>query len=102
MSPRRFRHAAPFTDTRRALEIAERIRRDLPAEVRVGADVRPLTVSIGIADRRGLVIEPAELIESADRALYAAKEAGRDRVEVAPWRNLTQPLFKHADQQPAA
>jgi two-component system, cell cycle response regulator len=93
---------APFTDTRRALEIAERIRRDLPADVRAGADARPLTVSIGIADRRGLVIEPAELIESADRALYAAKEAGRDRIEVAPWRALTQPLFKPADQQPAA
>ncbi|HTM19294.1 MAG TPA: GGDEF domain-containing protein [Kofleriaceae bacterium] len=92
---------APFTDVRRALEIAERIRRDLPAEVNIGPDACPLTVSIGIADRRGLVIDAAELVESADKALYAAKDGGRDRIELSPSRVLTQRLY-NIDHQPAA
>ncbi len=45
----------------------------------------PVTASIGLATR-----EPGEnldvLSERADRAMYAAKQAGRNRVEVAPTR----------------
>jgi diguanylate cyclase (GGDEF)-like protein len=41
------------------------------------------TVSIGVAHCDGAVLEISELLAQADRALYFAKERGRNRVEVA-------------------
>lgn len=43
----------------------------------------PLTVSIGVAVARASDIGIDELMRSADRALYAAKAQGRNRVELA-------------------
>jgi len=66
-----------------ALEVGERVR----AAVR-GLDLRDLgvakvSVSVGVAVA-GLPDQPiADLIKSADRALYRAKRAGRDRVVAA-------------------
>lgn len=39
-----------------------------------------VTISIGVADRKGLEMKPAEAIKAADLALYRAKEGGRNRV----------------------
>jgi diguanylate cyclase (GGDEF)-like protein len=66
-----------------AVEVGERIR----AAVR-GLDVRRLgvravSVSIGVAVASGPEASIEELIETADRALYRAKRAGRDRVVAA-------------------
>ena len=53
-----------------------------------GADARigwiPITVSIGVAvfPRHGLTA--IDLLDAADQALYAAKDAGRDTFAVAP------------------
>ncbi len=57
-----------------ALEIAERLR-----EATIGEQ----TVSIGLARCDGAQTA-ARLVERADRALYVAKNAGRNRVVVAP------------------
>lgn len=45
----------------------------LPADLRV-------TCSFGCAEMTPAMQDPSELLEAADRALYAAKEAGRNRV----------------------
>jgi len=42
-----------------------------------------VTVSIGIAEPRGEDMRVEEVLKLADEALYAAKKAGRNRVEVA-------------------
>jgi diguanylate cyclase (GGDEF)-like protein/PAS domain S-box-containing protein len=76
----------PNTDAAGCNSIAQRVRRALraagvPHELNLPS--RRVTVSIGGAVcRPGLERSagPASLIEIADRALYAAKDAGRDRV----------------------
>ncbi|ROR32266.1 GGDEF domain-containing protein [Inmirania thermothiophila] len=67
-----------------AVALAERIRRAVSARpFRLREETVRVTVSVGIACHRPG--EPqAALLERADRALYAAKRAGRNRVEVHP------------------
>lgn len=43
----------------------------------------PATVSIGVAEARGQEADLTALLAAADRALYRAKMAGRNRIEVA-------------------
>jgi diguanylate cyclase (GGDEF)-like protein len=67
-----------------AVEIAERVRK-AAAETRwewAGREIK-LTCSIGIAARPETTPEVANLVTAADAALYRAKRAGRDRIEVA-------------------
>jgi len=42
-----------------------------------------VTVSLGVAALRPDDAPPEDLLKRADRALYAAKRQGRDRVEAA-------------------
>ncbi len=65
---------------RQAVEICERVRQRISATpVAVAGLQIPITVSFGIA--RALAGDsPETLFERADRALYAAKDAGRNRV----------------------
>ena len=72
----------PDTATEGANQLAERLREAIGAEVAdVEGTILHITVSLGLAE-----IRPGESFEQlyarADAALYAAKEAGRDRVVV--------------------
>jgi diguanylate cyclase (GGDEF)-like protein len=72
----------PGTDIEGALQAAERLRNAVAAAVLpTSGNQYTMTVSIGV-----VVIDPGEHINSAlaraDHALYAAKSAGRDRIEV--------------------
>ncbi|MGP0089319.1 MAG: GGDEF domain-containing protein [Xanthobacteraceae bacterium] len=68
----------------RAMVLAERVRSSF-AEAAVEVDGRPVgaTVSIGLVLAQGAPAEIGPLLAQADQALYCAKEAGKNRVEVA-------------------
>jgi diguanylate cyclase (GGDEF)-like protein len=72
------------TNSEAALQVAERIRESFAAATSdVDGNTVGATVSIGIAHCEGAPLEVPELLAQADRALYFAKERGRNRVEVA-------------------
>ena len=70
----------PETAIAGAVEVAERIRARVAQE---RFDGRQITLSLGVAEFPAHAAEPQELISAADRALYEAKHAGRDRVVAA-------------------
>ena len=74
----------PETDLEAARDAAERLRAHL-AERPVVAEhaVIPCTVSIGVAQLNAKDASVDALLNRADKALYVAKQNGRDRVEVA-------------------
>jgi diguanylate cyclase (GGDEF)-like protein len=75
----------PATDKSQALIVAERIRRTVAATEFDGNKEIPKvnkTISIGLASYPVDAKTPQGLVEEADRALYAAKRKGRNRVEV--------------------
>ena len=73
----------PETMLRAARDVAERVREAIDRlEVRHQGATIPVTASIGVSACPELADEPLRLFDSADEALYAAKEAGRNRVTV--------------------
>ena len=76
----------PDTDAEQARVLAESIREHIAAlnlAHAPNAARAHITLSIGVASyAKGRLDEPAALIEAADKALYAAKRAGRDCVVV--------------------
>lgn len=76
--------AMPDAGPRIALKVAERLRLSIaaaPAHVRGCAAALPVTVSIGVSSFRGGDDTVDALLRRADRGLYAAKRAGRNRIE---------------------
>ncbi len=64
-----------------ALELAERVRRDVARQPIIHSkQVLGVTVSIGCAVRMAEDQQMSELIRRGDQAMYAAKDAGRNRV----------------------
>lgn len=76
-----FAVVAPDTDEAGAVALAERLRLGVRSEF-AGTDP-PLTLSCGVAVHLPGQARYDDLIEAADRALYAAKRAGRNRVQSA-------------------
>jgi diguanylate cyclase (GGDEF)-like protein len=70
----------PNTDLRSAMQSAERLRANLSAKrIAIGQVEKTLTVSIGVASREPGTADIDALVSSADQALYAAKQAGRNQ-----------------------
>ena len=69
----------PNTDLKSAMLSAERLRASLCAKrITIGQTEKTITVSIGVAMRGPGTTDIDALVSSADQALYAAKEAGRN------------------------
>jgi diguanylate cyclase (GGDEF)-like protein len=73
------------TEPRQAADVAERIRQAVGEKpVLAGADGEiPITISVGVATLPTHATSAPGLIAASDRALYAAKAAGRNRVTPA-------------------
>ncbi|MEO7673989.1 MAG: sensor domain-containing diguanylate cyclase, partial [Pyrinomonadaceae bacterium] len=69
----------PQTSIEEAAQIGERIRKRIE---RTEFAKRQVTVSIGIASCSGEIDTPKDLISAADVALYAAKNHGRNNVQI--------------------
>ncbi|MEO7039084.1 MAG: GGDEF domain-containing protein [Candidatus Elarobacter sp.] len=67
----------------RALQVAERLRSAIETDGPAHADGKPVTVSVGVAYARA-ADGSSDVVERADRALYRAKRAGRNRVVESP------------------
>lgn len=67
----------------RALQVAERLRTAIETGGLAYADGKPVTVSVGVAYARA-ADGSGDVVERADRALYRAKNAGRNRVVESP------------------
>ncbi len=78
---------APHTDAESAAAFADRLREEIACRPVAWGSLRlAVTVSVGVATWTG-ANEPLEsLLSRADRALYAAKHGGRNRVARAPLR----------------
>lgn len=75
----------PETDAEQGREAAEKLRGLISGtEFMVRGGKLPVTVSIGVAQARPQDTSGSDLLSRADRALYDAKEGGRNRVAVAP------------------
>jgi diguanylate cyclase (GGDEF)-like protein len=73
----------PETDAAEARNLAERVRtRYADAPIQAGVEIWS-TISIGIAELRAGGATPDDLMERADKALYAAKNGGRNRTVLA-------------------
>ena len=70
----------------RAELAAERIRRAFGAcEIPVDGEALKCTVSVGVAPGRSTPLDFDAMLSAADKALYAAKRGGRNRVELAAY-----------------
>jgi diguanylate cyclase (GGDEF)-like protein len=83
----------PKTDKEGAMAAAEKLRQRMAEERFLSHEhAGPLTLSLGIAEFPTDSNEIYELIDLADRALYQAKEAGRNRVAV--WNGKAEKMMR--------
>ncbi len=80
----------PYTGIKEAVQLAEIIRKGvMEIDLRFGESKVAFTVSIGVTATRPKLGESGEtLVESADNALYEAKNNGRNQVRALPVKNV--------------
>ena len=82
----------PGCNVEQAVATAERLRHAISAEpFAVRGNIVPMTVSIGVGIVREFEMTIDGVLTRADTALYAAKDNGRDRVEVVEWGTAAPP-----------
>ena len=77
----------------RSAKVVDRIRQDLEESAFSfpGSGVVTVSCSAGIASYRGTTrFSPKDFFELADKALYSAKSAGKNRTELAPMPDIEQ------------
>jgi len=88
----------PNTQAEQAMQRAEKLRQDIASLRPVGMDI---TISIGIVSSQDFPdMHLTQFLATADKALYAAKERGRNRVCIhtddgivdSPWQDSTIPI----------
>ncbi len=85
----------PQTSQQGAVELAERLRMTLEARpAPAGGERIPVTASFGVATYPAPVPYGDWLLLAADKALYEAKNAGRNCVKVIHPSNVTPALYK--------
>ena len=71
------------TDSDGAFEHAERMRAAVEHHFSAPSQLRPVTVSVGVASMPSDASTPHELVAAADAALYVSKRGGRNRTSRA-------------------
>lgn len=94
----------PGTGLARAQKLLQRIQSVIKVtEISCGPDKLAVTMSMGVASYRGkLPPDPDKLLVEADKALYRAKRAGKNRIEVAPILDIIHgedPSLVHQDEK---
>ncbi len=76
----------PDADSRQALAVGERVRAGAAGVAKAAGmpHGEAVTLSVGVVTRLAGRWDAKQTLELADEALYGAKQAGRDRVEVSP------------------
>lgn len=97
-----FSATLPATNGAGAMVAAEKLRKGVAA-LGLGHANSPsgiVTVSIGVSTFDGSILcSPAELLQTADEALYSAKRAGRNRCEFLASRSSTPSVIPFASGQ---
>ena len=73
----------PYTDLAGAQIGAKRIKKVIsshPFDPQISIPSKPMTISMGIAAYPANAMTPQELVQKADKALYRAKEKGKNRI----------------------
>jgi diguanylate cyclase (GGDEF)-like protein len=83
---------AEVEDETNAVLLAGRLRDAITEPIEVGARTLTTTASIGIAMAISSDQDPSQLLQNADKAMYVAKEAGRDRIQLFNERLRAQAL----------
>jgi diguanylate cyclase (GGDEF)-like protein len=94
----------PGTGLTRAMVLLRRIQ-SIVSDTVITCEAAKLrmTMSMGVASYRGkLTPDPAKLMAEADKALYQAKRAGKNRIEAAPILDLVhaeEPSLVHQNEK---
>jgi diguanylate cyclase (GGDEF)-like protein len=87
----------PDTPLKGALHVAEVLRREIEElAIRAKGSGQVVTASVGVAPASPGEIDPVYCIQRADRALYAAKHQGRNRVAAAEPETTSDRLARSA------